>query len=195
MNKKLLILDIDETLIHSCFNYKIGEKVHDFIFDKYFVHKRPHLDTFLKFCLKNFDVAVWSSGSDDYVQEIVSKLFPNPQDLKFVWGRTRCTTVENHDWQPYSISSGVNTSYIKDLKKVKNLGYSLNDILAVDDSPEKWYRSYGNIIRIIEFTGSSEDNELLYLIEYLSELREATDIRKIEKRGWRNKFIKTLERK
>lgn len=60
---KLLILDLDETLIHAT-----AEKLsiqEDFLFDKYFVYKRPHLDWFLSEISKHFKVGIWSSASDE----------------------------------------------------------------------------------------------------------------------------------
>lgn len=42
---KLIILDLDETLIHSTIN--VLDTPYDFQFDKYFVYERPLLRQFL----------------------------------------------------------------------------------------------------------------------------------------------------
>ena len=62
-NKILLILDLDETLIHAT-TTKLGD---DFAFKLYqhYVYKRPGLDAFIAACAEKFDLAVWSSASDD----------------------------------------------------------------------------------------------------------------------------------
>ena len=57
---------------------------------------------------------------------------------------------------------------------------------ASDDSPEKTQGNYGNAIYPNEFTGSPEDDELLYLLKYLKTLKDKTNVRGIEKRGWRS---------
>ena len=62
---KLLILDLDETLIHAT-EKELGFSA-DFKFDKYFVHKRPYLDQFLVDISKHFTIGIWSSADDGYV--------------------------------------------------------------------------------------------------------------------------------
>lgn len=92
--KILVILDLDETLIHAT------DKPHDDTWDfqvfHYKVYKRPYLQEFLLGLKEHFDVAVWSSASDDYVDLIVKEIFPEDYTLKFVWGRSRCTYRPNY---------------------------------------------------------------------------------------------------
>ena len=77
--------------------------------------------------------------------------------------------------------------WIKDLKKLKRKGYCLDNILVIDDSPEKLQRNYGNLIRIKPFYGDADD-ELLLLQKYLETILHEVNFRKIEKRNWRNKI-------
>jgi TFIIF-interacting CTD phosphatase-like protein len=56
---KLLILDLDETLIHAA-EKPLLQQANFSVYD-YHVYKRPYLDTFLTTCLDCFDVAVWTS--------------------------------------------------------------------------------------------------------------------------------------
>ena len=88
MKDKILILDLDETLIFSSLE-KLSIK-EDFLVGDYFVYKRPGLDTFLKFVQNNFQLAVWSSSTSDYAQSIVENIFMAPHILQFVWARERC---------------------------------------------------------------------------------------------------------
>ena len=78
------------------------------------------------------------------------------------------------------------TIYIKDLKKVKRLGYSLERILFVDDTPSKLARNYGNAIYVRTFEGAEGDSELPQLLKYLELIRHEQNYRALEKRGWRN---------
>lgn len=176
--KKLIVLDLDETLIHAL-ESPLGPKC-DFEVDRYYVYKRPHLHEFIDYCLASFEVAVWTSSTSSYASEIVERIFPSVSELKFVFARDKCT----HRFDP----EFVDYYYLKDLKKVKKLGFKLSNIIAIDDSPEKFNRHYGNLVRVKPFEGNSEDNELLKLIKYLEILKSAEDIRVVEKRGWHVNF-------
>ncbi|MCR6641180.1 MAG: HAD family hydrolase [Sporocytophaga sp.] len=80
----LLILDLDETLVHAT-KTELDRKA-DFIVFNYHIYKRPFLDQFIRFCSGNFRLAIWSSASDDYVEEVVKRIIPDDIKLDFVWG-------------------------------------------------------------------------------------------------------------
>ena len=180
---KIIILDLDETLIHAV--EKPLERVQDFVVGPYFVYLRPHARSFIDFCFASFSaVAVWTSSSKDYAEEISLNLFGSKkEDLAFLWSQERC--VRKFDYKRYA------SYWIKDLKKVKRRGYALEKIIAIDDSPEKLYRQYGNLVRVLPFEGLVSDDELLHLQQYLTVLAEADNIRQIEKRGWQSKMSAT----
>lgn len=64
-DKILLILDLDETLIHA--SRKVLDRKADFEVFDYHIYKRPFLDEFLQKVKSNFMLAIWSSASDEYV--------------------------------------------------------------------------------------------------------------------------------
>ena len=173
--KILLILDLDETLIYSTESTLAGAE--DFIVDEYFVYKRPGLDKFLDFISPIYDVAIWTSSSEDYAQEVVKNIFPQNYPLKFIYGRTKCTLTFLWDQNEYI--------YAKNLSKLKKKKYSLEKILIIDDNPEKLKRNYGNHIRVEPFVGSNDDIELFRLIKYLEKIKLSKNVRIIEKRSWR----------
>ena len=172
---KLLILDLDETLIHA--TEKELAFSADFQFDKYFVHKRPHLDQFLIDISKHFTIGIWSSADDIYVAEIVKNIKPDNVDFEIIWGRSRCSLKRDYDLDNYYFE--------KRLDKLKKKGFKLEQIIIVDDSPEKSRNNYGNAVYINEFSGNETDEELKYLHDYLLTLKKVDNIRTIEKRGWR----------
>ncbi|MEO1654948.1 MAG: HAD family hydrolase, partial [Bacteroidota bacterium] len=90
----LLILDLDETLIHA--TSEPENEDWDFSLDTYKVYTRPGLSRFLDEIKKNFQIGVWSSASDDYVAEVCKIIFPDQYPLEFVWGRSRCTQQVNY---------------------------------------------------------------------------------------------------
>ena len=178
---KIIILDLDETLIYAV--EKPLERVQDFMVGPYFVYVRPYARSFINFCFTSFSaVAVWTSSSKDYAEEVSLNLFDSKtEDLAFLWSQERC--VRKFDYQRYA------TYYIKDLKKVKRRGYLLEKMIMVDDSPEKLHRQYGNLVRVLPFEGLMPDDELLHLQQYLSVLGDVENVRQIEKRGWRSQII------
>ncbi len=180
--KILLILDIDETLMHA--SDKELHRDFDFKIGPYFVYKRPGLNDFLYEVSNNFQLAIWSSASDNYVLEAVKHLIPIDIKLAFVWARTKCTYRSS--LRNGAIEYRDHYNYIKPLKKLKRKGFDLNQILIVDDTPSKSQDNYGNAIYPSEYLGKKNDDELIYLAQYLSSIKDLTDVRKIEKRAWRS---------
>ena len=175
MNSRLLILDLDETLV-----FATEEKLargEDFRVGPYFVYKRPGLDTFVEFAFNQFKVALWTSSSRNYANGAISAIFQDPERLEFAWARERCTRKSNPE-------TGI-SYWIKDLKKVRRLGWSLEGVAVIDDSPEKLKRSYGNHIHVAPFEGDPTDNELPRLQVYLAWLKQVPNVRLVDKRNWR----------
>jgi len=186
-NQSLLILDLDETLIHA--RTEPLERKAAFNVFHFHVYKRPFLDDFLHFIKEHFYVGVWSSASDDYVNEIVAAIFPEHYPLEFVWGRSRCTMrsqyYEEH-FGRYLEDYSNPYVYLKRLQKLKRHGFSLERMLIVDDSPEKCTCNYGNAIYPTAYWGAVDDQELPLLANYLMTLKDVTNVRTLEKRGWQS---------
>jgi len=190
MDKKLLILDLDETLFYarepSVYYTESGNEIPDFeIGEIYPAIERPHVHTLLQYAFKNFDVAVWTSAGKEYASDAVRQLITlnNHGDLVFLYTDIEC--VHHRPMRDNSYYMETDTfRYLKDLKKLKKFGYPKEQIIVVDDSPEKWSRNYGNLITIPPFKGDLSDNYMLKLIDYLDELKYTDNIRTIEKRYW-----------
>lgn len=164
--KKLLILDLDETLIYAMPNG-----------GGYDVSERPHLAEFLVEMASCFEVAIWSAGSRDYVDAIVSRSVVPRVSPVFVWANERCTCRRDPDTWDWI--------WAKPLAKVKRRGYKLADVLIVEDDPLKVRGNYGNAIYVQPYFGAESDDDLYWLKYYLPTLAEVPDVRRIEKRGWR----------
>ncbi|PIE50517.1 MAG: phosphoprotein phosphatase [Flavobacteriales bacterium] len=171
----LLILDLDETLIHATENKLNIEE--DFKYANYYVYKRPLLKDFLIEMSKYFKLAIWSSADDKYVNDIVERIKPIEVEFEFIFGKSRCTVKRDYELDQY-----VN---LKRLKKLKRKGFQLERILIVDDSPEKTQQNFGNAIYISAYEGNLEDTELKHLSEFLINLKDVKNVRTIEKRRWR----------
>lgn len=186
---RLLILDMDETLIHTEDN-SLPDSSYDFKFPLggggwsndekwYYTKKRPFLDEFLKYAFDNFKVAVWTAGSRDYATSVMNGIGIDIDKLEFFWTRERCTIKYDYmTMQNYGQ---------KNLSKVHNsLGWDLNRILIVDDVEKTAINNYGNLILIKSFLYDRNDTELLKLINYLETIKDSPNFRSIEKRGWSN---------
>lgn len=176
--RKLLILDLDETLIYAT-EEKL-EREADFIVGQYFVYKRPFVESFLRFCFENFDVAVWTTATKSYAEEIFKNLLKENEVLQFLWTRERCTYEFDEELREPIL--------VKKLAKVRRRNCKLESVIVVDDSPNVWKSSYGNLVCVSKFKGDERDDELKLLPIYLEKLLNVSNVRKIEKRNWRNKI-------
>ena len=185
--RTLLILDLDETLIYA--TEMALDRPADFSVYGYHVYRRPHLDAFLATCAQHFELAVWSSASDDYVRAVVDQLLPDPAALHFVWGRSRATLRRMSPYDDgYMHDPWDHLHYLKPLTKVRKAGWPLQRVLIVDDTPEKCVRNYGNAIYPRAFEGAEDDTELVDLARYLVSLKDEPNVRTIEKRRWRDRL-------
>lgn len=182
--KKLLVLDLDETLIHA--RETPLERAADFTVFDYSIYRRPYLSAFLAFCDAHFAVAVWSSASDDYVQAVVPQIFAQPERLVAVWGASKTTIRRSYPGDSDRFGQPLPDYHDqKRLQKLTSLGWALDNMLIVDDSHEKCSVNYGNAIYPAPFYGDLADDELRYLAGYLHSIKDSERIRRLEKRGWR----------
>jgi RNA polymerase II subunit A small phosphatase-like protein len=172
---KLLVLDMDETLVHA------DERLvrHEFVVGPYRVVRRPYVDRFLAFAFEHFAaVGVWTAASRGFAEPVLDQLLDRGR-LAFLWCSDRC----GRRWDPETGE----IIPLKDLRKLKKRGHDPRKVLFVDDSPEKLQRSYGNLVAVRPFVGDPGDDELLHLEHYLRELGHAENVRTIEKRSWRSR--------
>ena len=177
MHRPLLILDIDETLLHSVeepLPYECDFRAGDF-----YVYLRPHVRLFLASVSERYDLACWSSASRNYLRMVVNELMAGlPIQPLFVWDRSRCTWRFDFNRQEHY--------YLKNLKKLKGKGFDLDRVLILEDEPIKVNRNYGNAIYVHAFEGLVDDDELLKLAQYLLSISTVENFRQLEKRSWRS---------
>jgi carboxy-terminal domain RNA polymerase II polypeptide A small phosphatase len=176
LSRPLLILDIDETLIHAV--EQPLDRDCDLRADQFHVYFRPHVTEFLVAVSSCYDLAVWSSATADYLKLIVGALMANIAVPLFVWDRNKCNRRMDFIQQE--------EYFLKDLRKVKRKGFELERILVLEDEPRKVWRNYGNAIYVQPFLGQIEDDELEKLVHYLLTIRSVPDFRTLEKRFWRS---------
>ncbi|MES2206811.1 MAG: HAD family hydrolase [Pseudomonadota bacterium] len=148
---RLLVLDLDETLIYAT-ETNLAHKP-EWSFNEYVIYPRPHLNYFLQYCIANFEIGVWSSAGESYVSFITHKIFNDISMLKFIWSGKQC------------INKSTGIQNIKDLRKLRRFGFLTDEIIILVDSPEKVCRQSKNLLQISPFDGNLNDCELLKIIE------------------------------
>ena len=176
--KKLVVLDLEETLIHA--TRAPLNRAPDFHMGFYCVYERPYARELITSLGGRFKMAVWTSANRAYARDAISHIFSRDHRLEFVWCGDRFT--------PFCGSWTLEWWYRKNLNKGKVRGYGLKRLIVVDDTPDCLAKHYGNLVRVTPFTGDREDRELLLLLKYLVDLETVENIRAIEKRGWKDRY-------
>ena len=172
MQKKLLLLDLDLTLIFA-WGYE-PEWGFDFILNGYWVKKRPHLDEFLNYSFNNFNVGIYTGKNEKQAHDTVEKLGIKKSKLVCLKSGEGLETNYRCEWP----------TPIKDLSFTKRKGYDLSDVLIVDDNKDGLARNPDNLIKIEPFYTDSSDREFVKLMKYLDTIKNAPDVRTIDKTEW-----------
>lgn len=171
-----ILLDLDQTLIASEklseFNMETEKdrmKLFDYhIMDNYYIiFGRPHLQSFLDYIFKKYNVSVWTAASKDYALFIIDKfiLLPNkPQrKLDYVFFRYHGKLSEK-------LTNGPKT--LKMLETVFRLpNYTMDNTFIIDDYNAVYNSQPKNCVFIPEFdyitANSEKDNALVKIKESL----------------------------
>lgn len=154
MKKKLLVLDLDETLIFS-----VKERLNhpeSFIYNGYHIYLRPNLSWFLNNIKSCYKIGIWSVADDEYVEHIVKKIIPKDIDLEFIWSKSWMTT-DSFDGK----------QYIKKMTELDRLGYRLDELLLIDDNEKNTTINSPYSILIKPFKGDLDDKELQKIFNQL----------------------------
>lgn len=156
-NKKCLILDLDETLVHSSFKYlksadfvlpvDIDDQIHNV-----YVIKRPGVDEFLERVGKLYEVVVFTASVSRYGDPLLDILDKN-KTIHHRLFREACYNYEGN--------------YIKNLSQI---GRQLSDIIILDNSPASYIFHPQHAIPISSWFSDTHDNELLDIIPILEDL-------------------------
>lgn len=103
---KLLILDLNGLLVHRLFKFRATpEELAEFPepsgeAGSFHVWERKHAREFLKFCMDNFAVGIWSSAQFKNVKGLLMYLLPDANDRKLLamtWDQKKCTDTGEKD--------------------------------------------------------------------------------------------------
>ncbi|KAJ8767452.1 hypothetical protein K2173_017496 [Erythroxylum novogranatense] len=160
-----LVLDLDETLVHSSFDicedgdfsFQIHSKMQ---VQTVFVRQRPYLPMFLEAVSSMFDIVIFTAGQSNYAELLLDIIDPNRTLICQRVYRDSCVFV--------------NGGYLKDLTI---LGCDLARIMIVDNTPQVFQLQVENGIPIDSWFGDPEDSALLSLLLFLETLVGADDVR------------------
>ncbi|XP_043473594.1 CTD nuclear envelope phosphatase 1 homolog isoform X1 [Leptopilina heterotoma] len=179
VKRKVLVLDLDETLIHSHHDGVARPTVRpgtppDFVLKvkidrhpvRFFVHKRPHVDFFLDIVSQWYELVVFTASMEIYGAAVADKLDNNRGILRRRYYRQHCTPEMG--------------SYTKDLAAICS---DLASVFILDNSPGA-YRAYpNNAIPIKSWFSDASDTALLSLLPVLDALRFTQDVRSVLSRN------------
>ncbi len=163
LNRKILVLDLDETLIHTeraneNSTYPIIKTQRSNI---YFT-KRPFLMEFLNLMSNFFDLILFSASGIEYCEEIIEELSLDFSIFSQILTRADCTPILSF------------CGFSKDLKILKR---NLNDIVLVDDTIFSAFLQLDNYVPIAKFKGDPQDKELVQLSAFLLFIYKVPDVR------------------
>jgi RNA polymerase II subunit A small phosphatase-like protein len=163
--KICLVLDLDETLVHSSFtpidgaDFEIPLNMQGETHTVY-VKKRPGVDHFLAVVAESFEVIVFTASLALYANPVMDLLDPN----RVVHGRL---------YREHCVLIG--GCYVKDIAK---LGRDLKRTLIVDNSPLSYALQPENSVPIEGFFNDESDRELERVLGLLEKAKALPDVRK-----------------
>ncbi|RKO97834.1 hypothetical protein CXG81DRAFT_14814 [Caulochytrium protostelioides] len=165
--RKTLVLDLDETLIHSTARSARGyEHTIEVMLGKhvclYFVFKRPFCDYFLQKVSSWYDVVIFTASMPEYADPVIDWLDKGRTMVQRRMFRNACTLH--------------NGTYVKDLEQINS---DLSQICLLDNSPISYALQQDNGIPIDDWTQDPNDEALLDLLPFLEALRFTDDVRSI----------------
>ena len=170
-NKKMLILDLDETLVHSSLKpiqYKdhtlqpdivLKVKFHSNYYNVY-VLKRPYVDEFLIAMSKIYNLIIFTASVQEYADPLLDQLDKN-KVIKLRYYRNSCTLNKEG-------------KFVKDLS---TLYKDLNNVILLDNNPISYSYNKSNGLPIITWHSNKKDKELQKLIPVLEFLSKVKDVR------------------
>ncbi|KAM3444167.1 hypothetical protein MY4824_000056 [Beauveria thailandica] len=179
--QKTLILDLDETLIHSMSKGgrlnsghmvevrlntaslglgaggNAGMAQHPIL---YWVNKRPYCDEFLRRVCKWYNLVVFTASVQEYADPVIDWLESERKYFSARYYRQHCTYRQG--------------AYIKDLSSVEP---DLSKVMILDNSPLSYLFHEDNAIPIQGWINDPTDNDLMHLVPMLEGLQYVHDVR------------------
>ena len=204
--KKILLLDLDETLIHADFDNNYEKEQYDTIINfessneknlddddnestndsidniiSVGIILRPNVKQFLEKLSLYFEIGIFTASVPEYADAVINYLDPGNNFIKFRLYRNNCIFVNDE-------------LKIKDLRILK--GVDLKNVVLVDNNMYSFAAQINNGILINSFYDNKKDNELLNVFGYLmAYIYNAEDVRKVNEEMFQFKKIRNEKSK
>lgn len=178
---KTLLLDMDETLIHSeeydnSKNQRGHPKRYDFVIEmnannrstKIGVYIRPYCLEFLRRMSQKYEVVIFTAARQDYADKILDQIDPSRTLFAGRMYRQHCTQVDG--------------SYVKDFTVVKNR--RKQDMMLVDNLIYSFAGDIDRGIHIRNFYDDKTDSELEHLADILENMKPFMDLSEFLERNF-----------
>ncbi|GAA6028979.1 hypothetical protein JCM8097_001535 [Rhodosporidiobolus ruineniae] len=164
--RKCLVLDLDETLVHSSFkmvhqaDYVVPVEIEN-QFHNVYVIKRPGVDGFLKAMGEIYEVVVFTASLSKYADPVLDQLDVH-RVVKHRLFRESCYNNKGN--------------YVKDLSQ---LGRPMEECIIIDNSPASYVFHPNNAVPISSWFNDPHDTELTDLVPFLTDLGTVDDVRAV----------------
>ncbi|CAK7893575.1 nuclear envelope morphology protein 1 [[Candida] anglica] len=203
--RKTLILDLDETLIHSLsrgsprsFSSNGSSNMIEIrlnnISSLYYVYKRPYCDYFLREAAKWFELQIFTASVKEYADPIInwleSEIAPyvtanaaKNGDPAAVHGKPQVPSeqpsVFTRRYYRTDCTYRQGVGYIKDLSKFFPREDDLKNVIILDNSPVSYAMHEDNAVMIEGWINDQGDRDLVNLLPMLHSLSLCIDVRYI----------------
>lgn len=173
---KTLLLDLDETLIHTCMLRDNPDVVLSYLGNgvdntkQLPIKLRPYLREFLAALSPLYEIAIFTASAAVYAKTIVNYIDKDKKYINAILSREHCMETKNG-------------FFIKDLRIIKER--DLKDVIIVDNLVHSFGFQLENGVPILEFINDKKDEELKHLKDYLLEAYKHDDLRVFNKRALR----------
>ncbi|CAO2178878.1 unnamed protein product [Urochloa humidicola] len=174
--KVTLVLDLDETLVHSTMDQCDDA---DFTFPVFcdmkehvvYVKKRPHVHMFLEKMAEMFEVVIFTASQSVYANQLLDMLDPENKLFSKRFFQESCLFTDS--------------GYTKDLTVVE---VDLSKVAIIDNTPQVFQFQVNNGIPIESWYNNPADEALPQLIPFLETLAVADDVRPIIAKKFGNRI-------
>ncbi|CAJ1954626.1 unnamed protein product [Cylindrotheca closterium] len=169
--KMCLVLDLDETLVHSSFrpvansDFVIPVEIEN-VTHLVYVAKRPGVDEFLVEMAKHYEIVIYTASLNKYADPLLDLLDPH-KTIRTRLFRESCVYYEGN--------------YVKDLSL---LNRDLSQTIIIDNSPASYMFHPENAIDCASWIEDKSDRELDQIGAFLKGIKDAEDVRGLSNR-WR----------
>ena len=158
--KPVLVIDLDETLVHSANGRQDGEQVFTIKTKtqgrvSFTVTVRPFAREFLRSVKEHYTLILFTASDKAYADKVLKLIDPNDEIFDLKLYKQSCLSIDNK-------------FNVKDLRMFRNI--ALHDIIILDNNPICYLLQPGNAIPITSFYFDLEDIELKKLAAILKHI-------------------------